>query len=200
MSDSTDGRRTKVARVIDAYDLTGMGSRLEAAWTGQTGDRTSLRDLATEFNEAVLEAALREAGSAPLEFEVAGTYEALSEATDPDATRARRRLEREGVDVDALESDFVTHQAIHTYLKRDREASLPEDERDRGERKIESIEKLQGRLTAVTESAISSLAAAEELDRDDYDVLVDVRAVCSACGTDRSVTELVREGGCDCSA
>lgn len=186
--------------MIDAYDLTGMGDRLEAAWTGRTGERTSLRDLATEFNEAVLEAALREAGSTPLEFEVTGTYETLSEGTDPDATRARRRLEREGVDVDALESDFVTHQAVHTYLRRDREASLPEDERSRREQRIESIEKLQGRLTAVTESAIASLAAAEELDRDEYNVLVDVRAVCSACGADRSVTELVREGGCDCSS
>ena len=54
---------TKVARVIRAYDLDGMGANLEAAWTGASGERTSLRDLADEFNEAVLRAALGEAGT-----------------------------------------------------------------------------------------------------------------------------------------
>ncbi|GAB6878168.1 hypothetical protein JCM17823_04420 [Halorubrum gandharaense] len=189
-----------MARVIDEYELDGLGDRLEALWTGEPGERTSLRDLADEFNEAVLEAAIREAGGSPLEFEVSGTYEMLSSGSGPDATRARRRLEREGIDVDTLESDFVTHQAVHTYLTKHRDASLPEDDSSRVERKIETIEKLQGRVTAVTESAVESLAAGEELDRGDYDVLVDVRTVCPACGADRPVGELLRMGGCDCTA
>jgi hypothetical protein len=184
--------------VIDKYDLTEMGARLESAWTGETGERTSLRDLATMFNEAVLTAALREAGSGSLAVEVAGTYETLSSGSDADATRVRRGLEREGVDPDDIESDFVTHQAIHTYLKRDRDASLPADDRDRRERKIESIKKLQGRLTAVTETALSALAATDELDRDDYDVLVNVRAVCPDCGADQPISELLQESGCSC--
>lgn len=199
MSKSNESNQTKVARVIDEYDLDGMGARLEAAWTGEAGERTSLRDLADEFNERVLEAALQEAGSTPLEFEISGIYETLSSTMDSDATRARRRLEREGVDVDTLESDFVTHQAIHTYLKRDREASYLEDDHDRRGRKIESIEKLQGRLKAVTESALSSLVSADDLDREDYDVLVDVRAVCPECGAGQPVTEILRDGGCGCS-
>jgi hypothetical protein len=198
MSQSNGGRRTKVARVIDEYELTGMGAQLEAAWTGEAGERTSLRDLAGEFNEAVLEAAIREAGAAPLEFEVSGAYETLSSGTEADATRAKRRLEREDVDADAVESDFVTHQAVYTYLKRDRDASLPADDGDHRERKVESIEKLQGRLAAVTESALSSLAGSDELDRDDYDVLVNVRTVCPDCGADRPIGELVRKGGCGC--
>lgn len=200
MSDRSSGRKTKVARVIKEYDLEGMGVRLEAAWTGETGERTSLRDLADEFNEAVLEAALRKAGVSPLNLEVSGTHEALRNGSGPEATRAQRRLEREGVDPDALADDFVTHQAIHTYLTKDRKASLPDDEGDPVERKIETIEKLQGRFAAVTESAVSSLASADELDGDEYDVLVDIRIVCPACGSDHPVGELLREGGCGCSA
>jgi len=199
MEKTTGSRRTKVARVIDEYGLSGIGEQLEVAWTGETGERTSLRDLADEFNEAVLESALQDAGSTPMEFEVSGTYKAIFDSSEADATRARRRLEREGIDVDVLESDFVSHQAIHTYLKRDREASLPDDDRDRRERKLESIEKLQARLTAVTESALSSLVAANELDRDDYDVLVDVRTVCPECGADRPISDLLRKGKCTCS-
>lgn len=198
MSDQTGTPRIKVARVIHEYDLDGMGAQIEEAWTGASGERTSLRDLADELNEAILEAALRDAGGSPLDFEVAGTYESLRSDSRPDVTRAHRRLEREGVDPETLEKNFVTHQAIHTYLKKERDATLPEDDRDAAARKVETIEKLQGRVTAVTESAISSLASSGELDRDDYDVLVDVRAVCPECGSDYAVSELFRRGRCEC--
>ncbi|WP_128903759.1 rod-determining factor RdfA [Halorubrum amylolyticum] len=199
MTSETDGSNTKVGRVIEERGLDGMGATLEAAWTGESGERTSLRDLADEFNEAVLEAALREAGVSSLNVEVESTYEALRSDSGPEATRARRRLEREGVDVEELTGDFVTHQAVHTYLTREREASLPESDDDLAERKVETVEKLQGRVAAVTESALASLANADELDRDGYEVLVDVRAVCPDCGTDTPVGELIRRGGCGCT-
>ena len=46
MSNGTRKRGTKVARLIEKYELSGMGAELEAAWTGESGERTSLRDLA----------------------------------------------------------------------------------------------------------------------------------------------------------
>lgn len=58
---STRGRRSKVARLIDEYEWTGLGATLEARWTADGSERASLRDLADQFNERVLEAALREA-------------------------------------------------------------------------------------------------------------------------------------------
>ena len=200
MTTETSGTNTKVARVIRKYDLDGMGATLEAAWTGEAGERTSLRDLADEFNEAVLEAALREASVSSLGVDVASAYEALRGESGSSSTRARRRLEREGIDIDELTGDFVTHQAIHTYLTQEREASLPAADDDLADRKVETIEKLQGRVSAVAESAISSLANADELDRDGYDVLVDVRAVCPNCGADAPVGDLIRRGGCGCAA
>ena len=99
---------------------------------------------------------------------------------------------------ESVERDFVTHQAIHTYLTTERGATLPDHDGDAVNRKIETVEKLQGRIAAVTESAIASLAASGELDRDAYDVLVDVRAVCPECGSDYPAGELFRRGGCDC--
>ena len=199
MSDQASGRRTKVARVIEEYNLEGMGARMEAEWIGEKGERTSLRSLAEEFNHAVLEAALDKAGISPLNFEVSGTYEALRNGSRSEKTRAERRLERDGIDPDRLTSSFVSHQAIHTYLKKNREASLPNNEGDPIETKIKAIEKLQGRVTAVTESAISSLSSADHLDCNDYDVLVDVRVVCPDCGSDYPVGELLCGGGCQCS-
>lgn len=199
MTTEASGTNTKVARVIQKYNLDGMGASLEAAWTGEAGERTSLRDLADEFNEAVLEAALREESVSSINVDVSSTYAALCGDSDSSATRARRRLEREGIDVDKLTGDFVTHQAIHTYLTQEREASLPAADDDMGDRKAETIEKLQGRTSAVAESAISSLANTGQLDKDNYDVLVDVRAVCSDCGSDTAVGELIRRGGCGCT-
>ncbi len=199
MTTEANGTNTKVARVIQEYGLDGMGANLEASWTGETGERTSLRDLADEFNEAVLEAALREASVSSLTVDVSSTYRDLRGESGSSATRARRRLEREGIDVDELTGDFVTHQAIHTYLTQEREASLPTADDDIADRKVETIERLEGRVSAVAESAISSLANADELDRDDYDVLVDVRAVCPNCGADAPVGELIRQGGCGCT-
>ncbi|WP_123624213.1 rod-determining factor RdfA [Halorubrum sp. CSM-61] len=199
MTTEANSANTKVARVIREYDLEGMGANLEAAWTGEAGERTSLRDLADEFNEAVLEATLRETSLLSLNVDVPSTYEALRGESGSSSTRARRRLEREGIDVDSLTGDFVTHQAIHTYLTQERGASFPVADDDMADRKVETIEKLQGRVSAVAESAISSLANADELDRGDYDVLVDVRAVCPNCGADAPVGELIRRGNCGCT-
>jgi hypothetical protein len=199
MTTESSGANTKIARVIREYDLGGIGANLEAAWTGEAGERTSLRDLADEFNEAVLEATLREASVSSLSVDISGTYEALQGESGLSVTRARRRLEREGIDVDDLTSNFVTHQAIHTYLKQERKASLPAADDNMSDRKVETIEKLQGRVSAVTESAISSLANADELDRGNYSVLVNVRAICPNCGADTPAEELIRRGSCGCT-
>jgi len=200
MTTETTDTNTKVARVIRKYGLDGMGVNLEAAWTGKSGERTSLRNLADEFNEAVLEAALREANVSSVSVNVSSTYDALQSESGSSKTRARRHLEREEINVDELTGDFVTHQAIHTYLTEEREANFPEPSDDMAERKVETIEKLEGRVSAVAETAISSLANADELDDDGYDVLVDVRAVCPYCGADLPVGELIRQGGCNCGA
>jgi len=200
MTAETSETNTKVARVIRKYDLDGMGANLETAWTGKSGERTSLRNLADEFNEAVLEAVLRKANVSSVSVSVSSTYDALQSESGSSKTRARRHLEREEINVDELTGDFVTHQAIHTYLTEEREANFPEPSDDMAERKVETIEKLEGRVSAVAETAISSLANADELDDDGYDVLVDVRAICPHCGADLPVGELIRQDGCGCGA
>jgi hypothetical protein len=198
MNSSSTDRRTKVENCIQEYDLDGMGPQLEEAWIGEDGERTSLRNLADEFNQAVLEATLRNEGISPTKFEISGTYEALRSESGSEKKRAERRLERRGIDPEQLSDSFVSHQAIHTYLKSTREASLPENKTDQIQSRVEAIEKLKGRVSTVTESAIDSLASADHLNHDDYDVLVDVKAVCPDCGSDISIRELLRNGECEC--
>lgn len=196
-----DGRRqTKVERVIDAYDLEGLGDRLEQEWVGEGTERTSLRDLATEFNVEVLRAALLDAGESTIESDVESTYHTLTDDDVPrsDEIRKRRELERAGVDVEDVLGDFVTHQAIHTYLTKVREAELTKDEGDRIERKKETIQRLASRTQVVTDSTLEELSRADLLEDREYETFVNVRAVCNNCGTDYTIDELISQGGCDC--
>lgn len=189
---------TKVARCIDKYDLPEMGPTLEARWTGESGERTSLRDLAEIFNRTLVEAALRDVDTLPLSVDVGGIYEALRRGSRTERLRAERRLEREGVDAEALTADFVSHQAVHTYLRRNREASPPASTTNTVENRIQTIEKLEGRVAAVAEAAVSGVPAAEDADTPAYEVLVDVKGVCTACGETYAVRDLLTRGGCRC--
>lgn len=193
-------RKTKVERVIETYDLDGFGDQLESEWVGDGTERTSLRDLATEFNIAVLRAALLDAGESTISTDIESTYQTLTDDDIPrsDEIRKRRELERSDVDVDDVMSDFVTHQAIHTYLTNVREAELTQDEGDRIERKKETIQRLASRTQVVTDSTLEELSRAELLTDRNYEVFVNVRVVCDNCGTDYSVEELITQGGCEC--
>lgn len=201
MTDGSSRRQTKVERVIDEYDLESWGDRLEAKWVGDGTERTSLRDLAAEFNRAVLRAAVRDAGGSMVESDIETLYRTL---TDDDVSRSetvrkRRELERTGVDIDAVRSDFVTHQTIYTYLTNVRDASLPEaDTDDRLERKTETVQRLAGRTQVVTESTLEELGNAGEIADRDYEVFVDVQTICGNCGADYPIATLLDQGGCDC--
>lgn len=199
--DSSGGRRTKVERVMDQYGLEEWGPRLEAEWIGDETERTSLRDLATEFNQAVLRAAVRDSGASVLDTDIESLYRTLTDddVSRSDAVRRRRDLERAGVDIDDVRSDFVTHQTIYTYLTNVRDASLPEeDTEDRIERKKETVQRLAGRTQVITESTLEELGNAGEIADRDYDVFVDVRAICGDCGADYPIVDLLEQGGCDC--
>jgi hypothetical protein len=195
------GRRSKVRRLIDEYDLEGEGERLENRWTANREDRLSLRELADDFNRRLLRAVMVEVGMNPLDGEVANTYRLL---TDDDVssgmqTQARQTLEREGVDVDELQKNFVSHQAIHTYLTKYRGVKRDEQtDEDRVQKGLDTIQRLRSRTAAVSENIVENLASTGRIDVGDFEVLVDVRVFCRDCGTQYDVQDLLEEGRCEC--
>jgi hypothetical protein len=202
MNGGTDPSRSKVSRLIDEYDLAGIGTELETRWT-RTEDRSSLRDLADYFNEELLRTALVGSGSNPLDGEVENFYRLL---TDDDVTsgvrqQARNQLDGKGIDPADLENDFVTYQSIRTYLKNYRDASAPgggSSPEDRIKRKRSTIQRLGARLTDVTEQSLRELAAASIITLGEFDVIVTVRVHCTSCGTQQSVSTLLTNHGCEC--
>jgi len=202
MADSSDARRSKVARLIDEYELAGVGDEFERRWT-RTEDRSSLRELADEFNRRLLRTVLERTGGDPLDGEVDNLYRLLTgdDVTSGVRQQARNRVEDRGVDVEGLETDFVSYQAVRTYLKQYRDASPPDntaapDEQVRQKRS--TIQRLSNRLGTVTEQSLGELASTSTITLGDFDVVVAVRVHCSSCETQLPVTELLAERGCNC--
>lgn len=206
-STRTDGgttrtSRSKVARIINEYGLEGLEDELVNLWTADDSQRYSLRELETYVNERILRTAMREAGMDPLMGEVENIYELLTgdETTEGVRLEARRRLEREGVDVDQVQRDFVSHQSIHTYLKEHHNATYDrsKDSAERVEKAQGTILSLQNRTEAVTSGTIETLRNAGVLDLGEFDVFVDVRVACNECGRYLEANELLDRGGCEC--
>ena len=197
---SSGGRRSKVARLINEYDLQGLGAKLEQLWTAEE-DRKSLRTLAGYFNQQLLQRALEEANIQYLDGEAENTYRLLTddEVSSAESTRVQRRLERDGVDVDALENDFVTYQAIRSYLKDNRGAEYTPAETDPLEREVTNVQKLRGRMVSVTEGKLEQLRNSDELTLGEFRTLANIRVVCEDCNTQYDVLNLLSRGGCNCT-
>ena len=202
MADTTDNRpSSKVARLISEYGLDGLGEELEVQWTGDGVERTSLRDLADHFNERLLERALIDAGMAALDSDVSTMYRNLTddEVSTGVRTDARNRLESNGIDVDGLESDFVSYQAIRSYLTEYRDAEYHRlSDEEKVEKDLQSIQRLMTRTLSVTEERIEKLTQTDRIDADGFEVLLDVQVLCGSCGEQYSISEFLDERGCDC--
>jgi hypothetical protein len=192
-------QRSKVERVIEAYDLKGMDAELAQYWRGEGVERRSLRELATVFNERIVQAAMEDAGMSPLDGEAANVYDLLSsdDVTTGARTRAERRLDREGVDVAAMRTDFVSHQAIHTYLTDVRGLEHSSKSGD-VESRIETVQRLVGRTRSVSTGVVAGLDDAGAVDIGEFEVTADVYVTCRDCNSRYELTTLLRRGHCDC--
>lgn len=203
-SDSADQRAAccKLGRVAGEYDLSRLDDDLVAYWTGEDDEQYSTRELATLVNQRVLEAALQEAGVSYKEGEIENTYRLLTDDDVTSGTRVQTRneLERDGVPVEAVESDFVSHQTVYNHLTKCLETALetPDDE-ERLERGAEKLGALQNRTEAVTVDTIAQLRRNDVIDVGEFDVLVSVTVTCEDCQQQFTVRELLDERACDCA-
>jgi len=139
-------------RVLEEYDLHGLGAEPEELWTVED-DRSSLRNLSAYLNQQLLKQALENADKQILDGEVENIYRLLTddEVSSAERMRVRRRLERDDVDIEALESDFVTYQAIRTYLQEHRGAEYTPAKTEPLEREAMNLQQMRGRTAVVTE-------------------------------------------------
>lgn len=202
MSDEGPAPRGKVARLLQKYEIEEFGEYLVEKWTADTSsERRSLRTLAREFNIRLLEAYLVEAGSQPVRGEAENFYDGLQgdSVSRGEKTQTRRTLEQRGIDVEKLESEFVSRQAIHTYLTKERAVSQGGAQSGASPSSArQTIDRLRERTRQVTTSKITRLREAGSIIIGDFRVIVEVQVYCSDCGAQLDVTELLTEGQCNC--
>ncbi|MFB6102156.1 MAG: rod-determining factor RdfA [Haloplanus sp.] len=192
----------KVGRLIEKYGLNAVEDELVAEWTRDDDERASLRELAEEFNRRLLRVAMRDASVNPHGRDVTEAYRVL---TDDDVSsgvrlQTRRQLEQDGVDVDQLETDFVTYQSIYNFLREYCGATYeqPTDD-EQVESDLERINRLISRTRAVTEDDLERLDNTDRITVGEHNVFVDVQVYCQDCDSQYSLSELLTNGGCDCA-
>lgn len=190
----------KTGRVLSEYNLPELHDSLPDLWRGESGDAMSLRELADHINIAILKRSLEKHGETPLEGEPENAYRLLTDSDVSAGMRAqqRNRLTRAGVDVERLEEDFVTHQAIHTYLTDGLNVSKKTEPADPIRKNKERIARLRGRTGAVVENALSELQGTGDIEVGEHDVFVDIKVYCTECETQVQLSELFATGGCEC--
>lgn len=201
-NDTSPGPRGKVIRLLEKYDIEEYGDELVARWTSQDReDRKSLRELARDMNVELLSIRLAETTGGSVSGEAENLYDLLTgdDVSSGERTKAERRLEKRGIDVEELRDDFVSRQAIETYFKT-RGVSRPEQQERVSVSDVEStIDKLRQRMKQVTASKIERLRKAGVLTIGSFRVIVDVQVYCDDCGEQYSIGELLKAQGCNCN-
>lgn len=195
----------KVGRVADGRGLDGLDDEL----VRRREDGASLRDLADAVNRRVLEAALEAAGvddrgdelfgAVEGERAVEAVYEALAGGTEPArAARVRTRLEQHGVDVDALEDDWVTHPTVRRHLRECLGVDTAREPTITVEDAVDTVEWARARAAGVVERTFERLGATDLVRTGDLDVTVALQLTCEDCGNTYRPRELLDRGGCAC--
>lgn len=194
---------SKVARVINEYDLDDIGEELEREWIGAEGQRMSLRELANYLNKRLLERAIEQEDEEVMDSELGNLYQLLTDDDVPASTRARAetKIARFGVDVDSIRHDFISHQAMHTYLTGVRGVSPPSTETTSGaiiENRRGTIQRLRSRTKAVTEQSLDKLRDADHLTLGTFDVMVGITVYCQKCDRTNDILDVLDQQGCAC--
>lgn len=190
----------KIGDVAETWDLSGIHDELAAGWREEGA---SVRELTDRFNRRLLRAGFRRADRTPIDGEVGNLYRVLTddEVDAGSRTQARERLRHGGVPIEAVESDFVSHQTLYRHLRNCLGISYEpaaQTAADRKENWRDRISALRARTAAVADRGVGSLSEAGAIDVGSFDVLVDVNVTCNDCGEFYDLDDLLVRGGCKC--
>lgn len=199
-NEAAENKSGKVDRLLERYDIHELGRELERRWTADGDERMSLRELAVYFNTKLLEQEMQNVGIQGLDGEADNIYRLLTDddVNRVDHLRGKRRLERAGVDVERLRTDFVSYQSIRTYLKESRGAEYSGQDENPIESGQKLIQQLRNRTQSVTENKVDQLHSTDRIAADEFQVLVDVQVICETCSTQYDAVTFLERGGCDC--
>lgn len=195
----------KVQQTAAAFDMVSALDELVIA----RRDGTSFRKLTAQFNTRVVEQALGWADIDGRSVHAALTgedlsndiYEVLRTDCDRDIRRPelRARLSEAGVNVDALESSFVSHVTARSHLQ---ECVGVEPERSPPpfEQTVNTAQGARTRASNVIQSTIDRAVRNDQLLTGNLDTEVLVRLTCRDCGDTFYLSELLEQRQCSCGS
>lgn len=182
----------KVCRVLDERGMGRYEDRLVEQWQADPPKRKGYRQLATWFNVLMLRREMERAGLSTLGDEAESKYERLTADDSAIAAEVRDGLRNNGIDVDSLESDFVSYGVIGTHLK---ECLEQERETTSTEWEPEAIEIARSHAEGKVSEAVRSLLNKERLlSEGDVSVRVSVELECEECHTRIPAERALRRG------
>lgn len=188
----------KVCRVIDERHITNGDDRLLTRWHGDGTQRMGYRKLARWLNVTMLRQEMDQVGITTLGGEAESKYDRLRGNNPTVAVEIRETLEAEGINMEQLESDFVSYGVIRTHIKEclggDREETSSDWER-------ESIEIARDLATKKTTEAVTSLLNKGTLESSgDISVDLAIALECELCHARIPLERSLRRGYiCDCN-
>jgi len=193
-------RRGKIEQLNAKYGLTDVVAELQKRRRGLDGETSSLRDLADFFNRELLDHRLSTETTGLLDGESDNIYRLLTDETisSGDKTRACGKLENAGIDVNQLEEEFVSREAVRMHLKR-QDVQPQEEKTDQVDKEGERIRQLRNKTLAVTKDKLQNLKRTDRISLGEFRVLVDIQVFCETCNTQFGVNELLDDRGCNCS-
>ncbi|MFA9418252.1 rod-determining factor RdfA [Natrinema sp. HArc-T2] len=201
------GCSCKIGRNIETYGLEELNADLVEK---RREADASLRTLAAHCNRRLLEAALVTAdvdvtdavfGAVHGDDVVELVYDALSndDASPDTAARVRTRLEQQGIDIETIESDWVTHPTVRSHLNECLDIDTSRSGTITVEDARNTIEWARTQCTEIISRTITRLENAGLVTIGTPSVSVTVRITCMDCGERYRPTDLLTERTCACS-
>lgn len=145
----------KVCRVLADRGMEEYEPQMVDHWKGNIGQRKGYRRLAEWFNVTLLRREMDKAGLSTLGNEAESKYERL-QGDRTIAEEVRTNLQRNGIPIDEIESDFVSYGVIRKHLN---DCLGEEYEHESGDWEREAIDRArshaEGKITEAVNSAVS---------------------------------------------
>jgi hypothetical protein len=188
----------KVCRVLDERGLDGYDERMLSEWQGGGGNRKGYRELERWLNVTLLRREMDQVGLSTLGGEAGSKYERLR-GEDARAAEVANVLEREGIDVDSLQSDFVSYGVVRTHLTECLDATYEPDTSTDWE--TDAIDIAREHAGETIQEAVDSLISNGDITAaNDVTVHLDVELECEACQTRTPLRRALRRGElCTCA-
>jgi hypothetical protein len=207
--------KNKIDRLIEQYELPGIGESLVRDWTHEDDQRRkSIRELTSWFNQKLVMVILDRytSGMIPSDYTVEEITTRL-QARGSDASKYNdipdreimdivQWLENNDVPVGDVIDDFVSYGTMYTYLKEIRGAVSPDsqpDQRSPEERQVDVLEGIRTDLAKQPErinSRLRTLRTHNQLPETKPDIHISVECNCPACGHAQPIADYIQQQGC----